>query len=70
METQNGPQMESSKNAKKCLGPYISGLSVQKVLASLAPRHTEVVQELATLQLSSSTHSISYAALREDANFI
>ena len=62
----NLPQTESSKKIKKRgIQNYGSAAAVLKVLAYLAPRHTEVLQLLADLQLSRSG-SISYHTLRDE----
>ncbi|KAL9181637.1 hypothetical protein ACHAXT_010442 [Thalassiosira profunda] len=65
-EVRNLPQTEQSKKAKKSAGKQRSGAApaVFKVLDYLAPRHTEALQALATLQLSNP--SISYQAFRDE----
>ncbi|KAL7541712.1 hypothetical protein ACHAXR_011180 [Thalassiosira sp. AJA248-18] len=68
-EVRSLPQSESSKKAKKGAGKRKHGTGAAaealKVLACLAPRHTEVLQLLATLQANSS-NSILYSILREE----
>lgn len=62
------PHTESSKKVKKRKGSYNvgSGSAALKVLAYISPKHTEVLQVLATLQLSSSPNSVSYDTFREE----
>ena len=77
------PQSEVSKKSKKQKGGIQSRIddgSALKVLAYLAPRHTEALQALASLQLSNSlkstrpipigrkdaSGSISYVAFRDE----
>ncbi len=42
------------------------GSAALKVLAYLAPRHTEALQLLATLQLSSASNFVSYSTFKEE----
>ncbi|KAL7552718.1 hypothetical protein ACHAWF_015950 [Thalassiosira exigua] len=66
-EVRHLPQAESSKKAKKIAAGELkdgSTPAVLKVLVYLAPKHTVVLQSLASLQLSSSSQSVSYQMLR------
>lgn len=67
-EVKGLPNTESSKKVKKNKGNQKPGAAtaILKVLAYLAPRHTEVLQGLAALQLSNSSNSVSYNILRDD----
>lgn len=67
-EVRSMPQAVSSKKVKrKNGGQIIGGDSVAlKVLACLAPRHTEVLQALATLQHSTESKVVSYGMLRDE----
>jgi len=56
--------MEATKKAKKSAGKqkYGSASAVLKVLAYLAPRHTEVLQLLASMQLKSASKTVPYGS--------
>lgn len=62
------PQEESSKKIKRGKGSQTigGGSAALKVLAYLAPRHTEALQALATLQLSNKSNPVSYNTLRDE----
>eukprot|EP00571_Detonula_confervacea_P007930 CAMPEP_0172313678 /NCGR_PEP_ID=MMETSP1058-20130122/20750_1 /TAXON_ID=83371 /ORGANISM="Detonula confervacea, Strain CCMP 353" /LENGTH=1016 /DNA_ID=CAMNT_0013027375 /DNA_START=84 /DNA_END=3134 /DNA_ORIENTATION=+ len=61
------PHAESSeKEMKRIISQkHGAGSAVLKVLAYLAPKHTQVLQVLANLQLSSSSYTVSYSAFRD-----
>ena len=67
-EVRSMPQAVSSKKVKRKNGSKIIGgdSAALKVLACLAPRHTEVLQALATLQHSSASKAVSYGMLRDE----
>jgi len=66
-EVRHLPQTESSKKVKKSRNQKPgAATAVLKVLAYLAPRHTEVLQALASLQFASSSNTTSYGTLRDD----
>lgn len=62
------PQEESSKKIKRGKGSQTTsgGSAALKVLAYLAPRHTEALQALASLQLSNESNPVLYGTLREE----
>lgn len=63
-EIRHGPRTESTKKARKIHIERASVVAVAKVLESLAPRHAEVVQLLATLQRSRNSEPVSFATLK------
>lgn len=67
-EVQSIPQGESSKKSKRGKGSQSTsgGSTALKVLAYLAPRHTEALQALASLQLSNGSNPVSYGTLRDE----
>jgi hypothetical protein len=60
-----GPQLTAVEKTKKVTSTLKTGVAVLQVLASLAPRHTEVLQQLVTIQLENAGKSTPYAALKE-----
>jgi hypothetical protein len=67
-EVHSMPQTALSKKAKKRNGSQVLGgdSAALKVLSCLAPRHTEVLQALATVQYSSALEAVSYGMLRDE----
>jgi hypothetical protein len=67
-EVHSMPQTVLSKKVKKRNGSQVSGedSAALKVLSCLAPRHTEVLQALATLQYSKASEVVSYGMLRDE----
>ena len=61
------PQTEETKKVKKRKGTYVGADSAAlKVLASLAPRHTEALQALASLQLANSSNPVSFTSFLDE----
>ena len=62
------PQTEGSKKAKKRKGIQSGAASsaVLKVLGYIAPRHTEALQALASLQLANSSNPVLYSTFRDE----
>lgn len=64
-ELRDGPQTTVVEKTKKITSTQKTGVAVMQVLASLAPRHTEVLHQLVTLQQENGSKSIPYATLKE-----
>lgn len=62
------PQVEPSKKIKRGKGSQSTGggSAALKVLSYLAPRHTEALQVLASLQLSNKSNPVLYDTLRDE----
>lgn len=64
-ELRYGPQTVIIKKTKKTTSTQKTGVAVLQVLASLAPRHTEVLQLLVAIQRTNDNNLTPYAALKE-----
>lgn len=64
-ELQDGPQTTIAKKKQKITGTHKTGVAVLQVLSSLAPRHTEVLQQLVAIQQANANNLTPYADLKQ-----
>ena len=64
-ELQDGPQTTITKKKQKITNTQKTGVAVVQVLSSLAPRHTEVLKHLVSIQQNNANNLTSYSALKE-----
>ena len=65
-ELKDGPQTTTVKKNQKIRSTQKRGVAVLQVLSSLAPRHTEVLQLLVSMQQNNANNVTLYSSLKED----